>query len=171
MAELNPKDLRIETFWAPDKDAWSMKPDRVVRITHVPSGISVTEGSEFNQHRNRAEAFRKLQLVADFMPELFVEPTLPSPQDIMRFHEDMLQLVRDGQRYRKLKDILKTGKAAEISMNMAELYEGRSDPGSQVMIRVYTGMYDTIQTHRGPTLDIVIDMAPLPNPNPKPTES
>ena len=51
---------------------WSTRSDTAVRLTHVPSGIMINESGDRSIHRNRAEAMRKMLLVYDLHPEMFV---------------------------------------------------------------------------------------------------
>lgn len=106
--ELDLRDLRVDIFNKRPVSGWAVAPPAAVRITHAPSGVWVEEFGERSVHRNRAEAMRKMQVVWDMAPELFKQPVsnkvLPeiSPQELMRFHMDMMELIADGQRYRQL---------------------------------------------------------------------
>lgn len=62
--DINPADLRIET-WRPNRGGWSTKPDNCCRLTHVPSGITVTvEGDDDARsvHAAKVIAMQKLEL-------------------------------------------------------------------------------------------------------------
>lgn len=87
MYEIDPKDLRIDSYTSKPTGSWKVGMMTGIKITHLPSGIEVCVDSERSQYKNRNLAIQDLkEKLKDFVP-----PESPHPDDhaVDRFAEAM----------------------------------------------------------------------------------
>lgn len=77
--ELNPQDLRIDTFHAERVGGWSTATPIAVRITHVPTGLTAERSDDRSVHKNKAEAFKDLTAKVAAAPGPFKSPFAVKP--------------------------------------------------------------------------------------------
>lgn len=60
VVEINPVDLRINTYHVERQSGWSTRSERGVEVIHIPTGITVRCHEDRSQHRNKAIAIENL---------------------------------------------------------------------------------------------------------------
>ncbi len=103
--ELDPKDLRIDTF-QPRPQGWILKLDICVRITHLPTGISVEKCDDRSQHRNKANAYADLCAAVEKYYESVDKPIAQTQVKLYACHDaprpvagDTTHFAQDGYDY------------------------------------------------------------------------
>src|ERR1700686_2221532 len=90
--ELNPADLRIDTFRASGAGGQHVnKTDSAVRFTHLPTGIVVTCQNERSQHKNRAMAMKILRA------RLFEMEERKRREELEKFSKDKKEIAWGSQ--------------------------------------------------------------------------
>ncbi|MCX7598968.1 MAG: peptide chain release factor 1 [Armatimonadetes bacterium] len=93
--DVNPSDLRIEAFRAGGPGGQHMqKNETAVRVTHLPTGISVTCSDARSQHQNREKAIRILR------SRLY---ELAREEQEQRLAQQRREQVRSGDRSEKIR--------------------------------------------------------------------
>lgn len=93
--QLEPSDLRIEAFRAGGPGGQHMqKNETAVRVTHIPTGISVTCSEARSQHQNREKALRLLRA------RLYEEQRRRREEELARQRREQ---VRTGDRSEKIR--------------------------------------------------------------------
>ncbi len=93
--EINPADLRIESFRAGGPGGQHMqKNETAVRVTHLPTGISVTCSEARSQHQNREKALRLLRA------RLYEEQRRQREEELAKQRKEQ---VRSGDRSEKIR--------------------------------------------------------------------
>ena len=59
--EINPADVQIDGYSSVHQSGFSLQPLNGVKITHLPTGITVTCENERSQYRNKAIAVAELK--------------------------------------------------------------------------------------------------------------
>lgn len=67
---LNPADIRIDTFRKPGASAWVASVETCVRITHIPTGVFVERCDLRSAHANKSAAMADLRKKLDEMPKV-----------------------------------------------------------------------------------------------------
>ncbi len=77
--ELKAEDLKIDAFHAERIGGWSTQQPTAIRVTHTPTGISVTRSDDRSQYRNRVNAVKDL---TEAVEKYYKQCAAPKPVNI-----------------------------------------------------------------------------------------
>jgi hypothetical protein len=166
--EMNLADIRIDTYRTTPPSGWILRQETGVMITHIPSGVWVKESDDRSVYKNKAEAMRKMQIVWRLAPELF--NPLPELKRIQETKEVAMEIVRNAQRYEKLKAMLEAGISADIVSRNAAAIGVPVNPCAELVYRVYTSTTEPGEKHVAHSLDHLVDSLTHVKPRIKPSK-
>lgn len=89
LISIAPSEIRIDTMRAGGPGGQHQNTtDSAVRITHLPTGIKVISRDERSQHRNKAKAMQKLQLMLELLQTGKAEKL---KQDMAQLHRTLVR--------------------------------------------------------------------------------
>ena len=116
--EINPKDLRIDTFRSSGAGGQHIqKTESAVRITHIPTGIVTVCQDDRSQHNNREQAMRQLKAKlyeAELRKRMAEQEKLEEAKSDIGWGHQIRSYVLDQSRVKDLRTNVETGNTGAV---------------------------------------------------------